>query len=226
MWIINDFPAYGMLYGWSTHGKLACPYCIENKKAFMLANGGKDSFFDCHSRFLPLHHRYRKNRKDFFVGRVEKDVASPRLSGEELHDVASEYGDIVFGLQLGKQKFPGFGFTHNWVKRSIFFELPYWKTNLLRHNLDVMHIEKNMFENIFNTVMDVKGKTNDNIKARLDIALYCNRKNMELVYDESWVTKPRASFVLEKNAQLLVYKGLRVCVFRMDMHRTYQGWLI
>jgi hypothetical protein len=60
-----------------------------------------------------------------------------------------------------------------------------------------MHIEKNVFENIFNTVMDVKGKTKDNIKARLDLALFCNRKNMELVCDESRVTKPRASFVLE-----------------------------
>ena len=49
-----------------------------------------------------------------------------------------------------------------------------------------MHIEKNMFENIFNTVMDVKGKTKDNIKARLDVALFCNRKNMELVL--WWVT--------------------------------------
>jgi hypothetical protein len=83
-------------------------------------------------------------------------------------------------------------------KRSIFWELPYWKTNLLRHNLDVMHIEKNVFENIFNTVMDVKGKTEDNIKARLDITLFCNRKNMELVFDGSRVAKRRASFVLEK----------------------------
>jgi hypothetical protein len=33
------------------------------------------------------------------------------------------------------------------TKRSIFLELPHWNTNLLRHNLDVMHIEKNMFEN-------------------------------------------------------------------------------
>ena len=81
---------------------------------------------------MPLNHRYKKNRKDFFVGRVEKDVASLHLSGEELHDVVSDYGDIVFGLQSGKQKFPSFGLTHNWVKRSIFFELPYWKTNLLR----------------------------------------------------------------------------------------------
>jgi len=92
------------------------------------------------------------------------------------------------------------------VKRNIFWELPYWKTNLLRYNLDVIHIEKNMFENIFNAVMDVKGKTKDNIKARLDVALFCNRKNMELVCDGSRLATPRASFVLEKNAQLLVYK--------------------
>ena len=132
---------------------------------------------------MPSNHRYRKNRKDFFVGRVEKDVSPPRLSGEELHDVVSEYDDIVFSLQSGKQKFPGFDLTQNWVKRSIFWELPYWKTNLLRHNLDFMHIEKNVFENIFNTVIDVKGKTKDNIKARLDIALFCNHTNMELVCD-------------------------------------------
>jgi hypothetical protein len=62
-----------------------------------------------------------------------------------------------------------------------------------------MQIEKNMFENIFNTVMDVKGKTKDNIKARLDVALFCNSKNIELVCDGSQVTQPRASFVLEKN---------------------------
>jgi len=57
---------------------------------------------DCHRRFLPLNHRYRKNRKDFFIGRVEKDVASPCLSGEELHDVVLKYGDIMFDFQLGK----------------------------------------------------------------------------------------------------------------------------
>jgi hypothetical protein len=180
MWTINDFPAYGMVSGLSTHGKLAYPYCMENNKA-----------------------------NAFFFGIVEKDVAPPRLSGEELHDAVSEYSDIVFGLQLGKKKFPGFGLTHNWVKRSIFWELSYWKTNFLHHNLDVMHIEKNVFENIFNTVMDVKRKTKDNIKARLDIALFCNRKNMELVCDGSRVAKPRASFMLEKNAQLLVYKWLK-----------------
>jgi hypothetical protein len=76
-----------------------------------------------------------------------------------------------------------------------------------------MHIEKNVFENIFNIVMDVKGKTKDNMKARLNIALFCNCKNMELVCDGSWVAKPRASFVLEKKTQLLVYKWLKSLFF-------------
>ena len=79
MWTINDFLAYGMVSGWSTHGKLACPYYIENNKAFTLTNRGKASFFYCHCPFLPPNHRYKKNRKDFFVGRVETDVAPPRV---------------------------------------------------------------------------------------------------------------------------------------------------
>jgi hypothetical protein len=82
-----------------------------------------------------------------------------------------------------------------------------------------MHIEKNVFENIFNTVMDVKGKRKDNIKARLDVALFCNRKNMKLVCNESRVAKPRASFMLEKNAQLLVYKWLNSLRF-LDGHAS------
>jgi hypothetical protein len=69
---------------------------------------------------LPTNHRHKKNKKDFFVGIVKKDAAPLHLSGEELHDVVSEYGDIVFGFQSDKQKFPSFGLTHNWVKESIF----------------------------------------------------------------------------------------------------------
>jgi hypothetical protein len=82
-----------------------------------------------------------------------------------------------------------------------------------------MHIKKNVFENIFNTVMDVKGKTRDNIKARLDTTLFSNCKNMELVFDGLQVAKPRANFVLEKNVQLLVYKWLKSLCF-LDGHAS------
>ncbi|KAI0516214.1 hypothetical protein KFK09_008886 [Dendrobium nobile] len=30
LWTINDFPAYGMLSGWSTKDRFACPYCANN----------------------------------------------------------------------------------------------------------------------------------------------------------------------------------------------------
>jgi len=56
-----------------------------------------------------------------------------------------------------------------------------------------MHIEKNFFENIFNTIMNVTGKTKDNEKARKDLGLYCNRKDLELkVQDNGKILKPKA----------------------------------
>ena len=38
-----------------------------------------------------------------------------------------------------------------------------------RHNLDVMHIEKNEVDNIINTLLNLDGKTKDNLKARQDL---------------------------------------------------------
>jgi len=41
---INDFLVYEMVFGWSTYGKLTCPYCMENNKNFTLINDGKTFF--------------------------------------------------------------------------------------------------------------------------------------------------------------------------------------
>nr|VDC93765.1 unnamed protein product [Brassica oleracea] len=41
MWTISDFPAYGMLYGWTTHGRLSCPYFQDSTDAFQLKHGRK-----------------------------------------------------------------------------------------------------------------------------------------------------------------------------------------
>ncbi|KAL0355354.1 UNVERIFIED_CONTAM: hypothetical protein Sradi_3982300 [Sesamum radiatum] len=74
----------------------------------------------------------------------------------------------------------GYGIEYKWTKKSIFWELEYWSTHLIRYNLDVMHIEKNVFDNIFNTVMDIKGKTKDNLNARKDLKIICNRPELEV----------------------------------------------
>jgi len=78
MWTINDFPAYGMVSGWSTHKKLACPYCMENNKAFTLTNRDKASFFNCHRRFLSPNHMYRMNIKDFLLAELKR-MLHPRV---------------------------------------------------------------------------------------------------------------------------------------------------
>ena len=60
-------------------------------------------------------------------------------------------------------------YLDNWTHKSIFFELPYWSKLRIRHNLDVMHIEKNVCDNIVGTILDIKEKTKDTIKARCDL---------------------------------------------------------
>jgi hypothetical protein len=54
-------------------------------------------------------------------------------------------------------------------KRSIFFTLSYWKDNLLYHNLDVMYMEKNVVDNIIDTLLDMKMKLKDNHDALQDL---------------------------------------------------------
>ncbi|PRQ46315.1 hypothetical protein RchiOBHm_Chr2g0087751 [Rosa chinensis] len=59
----------------------------------------------------------------------------------------------------------------NWRKISIFFDLPYWEHLLLRHNLDVMHIEKNVTNSVVGTLLGIKWKNKDRAKAREDMVL-------------------------------------------------------
>jgi hypothetical protein len=67
-----------------------------------------------------------------------------------------------------------------WKKKSIFWQLPYWKDISLRHNLDVMHIEKNICDNIIGTLLDIEGKKKDHAKARLDLEKMGIRKKLHL----------------------------------------------
>jgi len=60
-----------------------------------------------------------------------------------------------------------------------------------------MHVEKNFCNNIINTVMDVPGKTKDDVKARLDMAEMCNRSELDLRHGVNGRTlKLKASYAL------------------------------
>lgn len=196
LWTISDFLAYDMLSGWSTSGNKPCPYCMDKGKCFRLKHSCKVSWFDCHRQFLQHDHPFRKNKISFFKNRVEDGVPPPRLSGQEVWNHVSSLPKSKEGPAslkcLKKEK-------RGWSRQSIFWELPYWKNLLIRHNLDVMNIENSFFCQLINTIMDVKGHTSDNINARRDLKLYCRRRELELLVETSGVhSMPRAPFVLDK----------------------------
>ncbi|XP_050233461.1 uncharacterized protein LOC126681949 [Mercurialis annua] len=107
--------------------------------------------------------------KDTKKRKWEKAKEKPKpLSGEDVLKQLSSFDQVIFGKLTRKRKTDE-DRNDNWKKKSVFFQLPYWKTLLLRHNLDVMHIEKNICESLLNTLMNVDGKTKDNVNARLDL---------------------------------------------------------
>jgi hypothetical protein len=53
-------------------------------------------------------------------------------------------------------------------RKSIFYELPYWKDILISHLLDPMHILKNVPYSIFQHIL---GKGKDTLSSRRDISL-------------------------------------------------------
>ena len=77
------------------------------------------------------------------------------------------------------------------------FELPYCKTLNLRHNLDVMHIEKNICDNLLGTLLDIKGKNKDTEKARLDLEKMKFRKELHIrKRSDGTFEKPLALYTL------------------------------
>ncbi|XP_074300381.1 uncharacterized protein LOC141631640 [Silene latifolia] len=114
-------------------------------------------------------HAYNKHfRKD---RPVEADIASTRLTHDEVWEHVQYLHSIVDAtdeelLKLKKKR-------EGWWKRSIFWDLPFWKTLLIRHNLDVMHIEKNFFEQLIHTIMDEKNKTSFKPNAQKDLKIVC-----------------------------------------------------
>jgi hypothetical protein len=181
-----------MLSGWSTKGKLACPCCNDKTNSTYLKHSKKVCYMD-HRVFLPMNHKYRSNERDF---NGEKEFRSPPnlLKGVEIHEKLKTFNN-VFGKMEKKQK------EGQWRKKSIFFELPYWKHNTLRHNLDVMHIEKNIFDSIIGTLLDIPGKTKDHENARKDLQKMGIRKKLHPkdINQGKHVMFAKACFSMTKN---------------------------
>jgi hypothetical protein len=49
---------------------------------------------------------------------------------------------------------------------------------MMRHAIDVMHVEKNVCEAMIGTLLDILGKTKDILKARMDLEEMKLRKDL------------------------------------------------
>jgi hypothetical protein len=76
---------------------------------------------------------------------------------------------VIFGKGLGKQPVPNNASRHApmWKKKSIFWEVPYWKSLEVCSAIDVMHVTKNLCMNLLG-FLGLYGKTKDTPEARQD----------------------------------------------------------
>lgn len=196
MWTINDFPAYGTLSGWSTKGYLACPSCNEETPSRKLRS--KICYIGSR-RFLDPNHRWRRSKQ--FDGLPERRSKPKELTGDDVVRQLRNVNESTPGKHHANRKRKRTPNELNWTKKSIFFDLPYWSTLKLRHNLDVMHIEKNICENVLGTLLDIDGKTKDTYKARLDLEDMNIRKELHLIHVGDKYQMPHSCYTLSKMEQ-------------------------
>ncbi|KAK5819236.1 hypothetical protein PVK06_024211 [Gossypium arboreum] len=153
---INDFPAYANLSRWSTKGRVACLVCAEKTESRWLRE-------DILREVKGVNFIYGKARKS---DREELDEGSVRLDVDEGCDLFNNFKELL--VEGDESNLINQDETLS-KKMSIFFDLPYWHYNLLRHNLDVMHIKKNICDNVVGTLLNLSRGGKDNFKARKDL---------------------------------------------------------
>ncbi|GJV02180.1 retrovirus-related pol polyprotein from transposon TNT 1-94 [Tanacetum coccineum] len=144
LWTINDFSTRSSLSGWSGQGYLACPTCNKDTPS---AKVRRKIVYVGHRKFLCLRHTMRMKRT--FNGKIDMTPIPKTLTNADIMNQLRVLPRCVPRKHSSnKQKPCDRNVKFNWNKRSIFYDLEYWPTLQLKHNLDVMHIEKNVHESL------------------------------------------------------------------------------
>ncbi|XP_059627474.1 uncharacterized protein LOC132270307 [Cornus florida] len=198
MWTMNDLPAFSNLSGYGTKGKTACPTCDADTCSQWLIHCKKHVYLG-HRRFLSYNHPFRR-KKRWLNGNEERRGKPKILSGTDIlrvvKNIKKEWGK--YKKQDKKRKKCEKTSDCPWKKKFIFFELPYWEVLLLRHNLDVMHIEKNVCESIIGTLLDMKGKSKDGLNSHLDLQEMCIRDELHPIKRDNKFYLPAGPHTLLK----------------------------
>nr|GEV95672.1 hypothetical protein [Tanacetum cinerariifolium] len=107
-----------------------------------------------------------------------REPIAPKSTDEVLHDIDCSIGVSHFVVNKKKRKY--LKGTKGWNKKSVFFNLPYWAKLKVRHNIDIMHVVKNVTESLTGTIFNIKGKTKDTWKSRQDLMHRGLKKSLHL----------------------------------------------
>ncbi|RVX00750.1 hypothetical protein CK203_026403 [Vitis vinifera] len=92
LWTINDFPAYGMLSGWSTKGYMACPVCNVDTSSQSLRS--KICYMG-HRHYIQTKHPWRKSR--LHDGKLEMNPAPQSFSGDDILQQLENVDHVILG---------------------------------------------------------------------------------------------------------------------------------
>ena len=207
IWCIHDFPALHTLSGRITAGYQACVRCDKDPCSRRIR--GKICFIG-HRRFLPENHRWRRSRE--FDGHTETRKQPAEFTKEELEQQLEKVKDVRPGkLEKKRKREEG----QCWDQRSSLWDLPYWPGLKLRHNLDVMHIEKNITDNLLGTFMRIEGKSKDTVNSRLDLEDMGIREELHLQpnEDDDTYDMPHAWYTMSKEEKIAFCEFIRAVRF-------------
>jgi hypothetical protein len=174
-----------------------CIHCEKHPLSYSIRS--KIGYFG-HYHFLPNGHGLQRDNE--FAGIHESNDPPGEFSIEELLAELEKVKDVRTGkpLSSGKRKRSDLEYAKVkiWSWMVSLWKLPYWHKLKVRHNHDVMHIEKNICEHLMATILNIPGKTKDTIKSRLDLKDLGFKKELQFRETRDSCQMPHAQYTLSK----------------------------
>ena len=137
MWGIHDFPAYGNLSRYVTHGYKACPICGDDTTSIQLDHSKKVVYTN-YCLFLSMDHPFRSGGGSLGLRSTEHRHLPSWLYGDALMETLRQIKYVSGNILkvLGRKKkscnednSANVEAKKAWYKRSIFFDLKYWSSH-------------------------------------------------------------------------------------------------
>ncbi|XP_010419111.1 PREDICTED: uncharacterized protein LOC104704777 [Camelina sativa] len=192
LWSISDYPASGTLSGCKVKGKQACNVCGKDTPHRWLKFNRKHVYLGNRKQFS-TGHPYRR-RKGWFDNIVEKETARRIQTGSEIFEAIKNFKND-FGKPLSRDS------KRKQAELCEDDDLP------VRHNIDVMHVEKNLSDAILSIMMN-SAKSKDGVKATKDLEEMGIRRNLHTQTKGKEIYLPPAGYWFSKDEKIRFCKRL------------------